>query len=306
MAEERLITVFTPTYNRRALLRNCYESLLRQTCKRFLWLVVDDGSTDGTEDDVRQWAEDARGSFEIRFIRQKNGGLHTAYNTAIAAADTELFVCIDSDDYLTNDAVEVILNEWQRRGNDEVAGIVALNRTPDREVLGRRLPELDRAHIIALRCRYGCTRDLKMIYRTAALKHNAPIPVFDGELDLNPYYLFLKIDKRLPMLLLDQPVCVVNYQSDGMGSNIPLQYEASPNGFAELRLMMMSMPPEEATWRFIWRNAVHYVSSAVFAHRRHFIAASPHPVITAACVLPGLALNLLIRLKNRKKRAGKC
>ena len=75
------LTVFTPAYNRAHTLPRTYESLKRQSCKEFIWLVVDDGSSDGTGELVRQWQQEKNG-FEIRYVYQKNGGMHTAHNTA--------------------------------------------------------------------------------------------------------------------------------------------------------------------------------------------------------------------------------
>ena len=107
------ITVFTPTYNRAYILPKCYESLNRQTCKDFEWLLIDDGSTDHTKELVAEWQERKNG-YPIRYIYKENGGLHTGYNTAIANMETELSVCIDSDDSMPDDAIERILAEWQK------------------------------------------------------------------------------------------------------------------------------------------------------------------------------------------------
>ena len=49
------LTVFTPTYNRAYILNQCYESLVRQSCKDFIWLIIDDGSTDNTKELVEEW-----------------------------------------------------------------------------------------------------------------------------------------------------------------------------------------------------------------------------------------------------------
>lgn len=102
---KEMLTVFTPTFNRAECLKKGYEALCRQTCKEFVWLVVDDGSTDQTRLLVEQWSRQEKG-FEVRYIYKENGGLHTGYNVAIANIDTELSVCIDSDDYMPDDAVE--------------------------------------------------------------------------------------------------------------------------------------------------------------------------------------------------------
>ena len=102
------ITIFTPAYNRAHTLHRTYESLLKQDCKDFVWLIVDDGSTDNTADLVKNW-QSADNGFEIRYIYKENGGMHTAHNTAYENIDTELNVCIDSDDCLA-DTVIILRN----------------------------------------------------------------------------------------------------------------------------------------------------------------------------------------------------
>lgn len=89
---EKTLTVFTPTFNRRELLTRCYESMCRQTNKDFVWMIVDDGSTDDTKKFADEWKKNS--DLEIRYIYKDNGGLHTAYNVAIENIDTELCVCI--------------------------------------------------------------------------------------------------------------------------------------------------------------------------------------------------------------------
>ena len=86
-----MLTIFTPTYNRGYTINKCYESLKRQTDKNFKWLVIDDGSTDNTKDLIMKWKEEA--DFEITYVYKKNGGMHTAHNTAYEIIDTELNVC---------------------------------------------------------------------------------------------------------------------------------------------------------------------------------------------------------------------
>ena len=121
-----LLTVFTPAYNRADTLPRLYESLRRQTCGDFCWLVIDDGSTDGSAGLVAHWRK-TETAFPITYVYKENGGLHTAYNEAIANIDTELCVCIDSDDFMPDDAVERILSFWAAHGSEEVAGIVGLD-----------------------------------------------------------------------------------------------------------------------------------------------------------------------------------
>lgn len=106
------ITVFTPTYNRAYIIENLYRSLQRQTFKEFEWLVIDDGSTDNTEFLFHQWQRE-NNPFPIRYFRQENGGKCRAVNRGLKLAEGELFFTVDSDDYLTDDALEHI-DKWEK------------------------------------------------------------------------------------------------------------------------------------------------------------------------------------------------
>ena len=111
MNDMATITVFTPAYNRAHTLPRTYESLRQQDCKDFVWLVVDDGSSDNTADLVKSWQTQDNG-FEIRYLYKENGGMHTAHNAAYDVIDTELNICIDSDDCLADGAVRKIQDKW--------------------------------------------------------------------------------------------------------------------------------------------------------------------------------------------------
>ena len=105
------ITVFTPTYNRAYILDTLYRSLQRQSAKDFEWLIIDDGSTDGTDFLVSTWRKEMN-PFSIRYYKQDNGGKCRSINRALDLARGRLFFTVDSDDYLTDDAIEKIL-KWE-------------------------------------------------------------------------------------------------------------------------------------------------------------------------------------------------
>lgn len=111
MSYQYKITVFTPTYNRAYIIENLYNSLRRQSYRNFEWLIVDDGSSDHTEDLVEGWIRESN-PFPIRYYRQKNGGKHTAINLGLELARGKLFFTVDSDDWLTDDALEK-LDHWE-------------------------------------------------------------------------------------------------------------------------------------------------------------------------------------------------
>ena len=112
------VTVFTPTYNRGYIINNLYQSLKRQTCKDFEWLVVDDGSTDNTEELFKCWIKEEM-SFPIRYFKKENGGKGRAINYGVDRAEGKLFFNVDSDDYLTDDAVEKVIGWEKTISNDK-------------------------------------------------------------------------------------------------------------------------------------------------------------------------------------------
>lgn len=289
------LTVFTPTYNRAFCLHQCYESLLRQSCTNFIWLIIDDGSTDETKEMVANWIE--AGKVDIQYHWQENQGMHGAHNTAYDRIETELNVCIDSDDYLADDAVENILNFWNEHGSDQVSGMVALNVDTTGICIGTELP----THIITstlfeLYDRHGVTGDKKLIYRTDCIK-KYPYPIFESEKYVGLAYKYYQLDMKYELLLMNEVVCHVDYLPDGSSHNMFQQYISNPRGFSFYRKALMKLP--FANNRFKFRQAIHYVSSSMLSKNKSFMKETPHKLLTIVAVPFGIALNIYIKMKTR-------
>lgn len=130
------ITVFTPTYNRGYIIEQLYKSLQNQTAYDFEWLVIDDGSTDNTESLFRKWIKEEN-LFQIRYKKIENGGKHRAINKATEIAEGELFFIVDSDDYLSRDALESII-KWEQSIPDKknFCGVSGNRGKNDQEIWG--------------------------------------------------------------------------------------------------------------------------------------------------------------------------
>ncbi len=295
---ERL-TVFTPTYNRANLLQRCYESVMRQTNLDFIWMIIDDGSTDGTQEIVQQWIRSTEKP-KIEYYYKENGGLHTAYNEAIAHTETELCMCIDSDDWMPDDAVERVLSFWEANGSTECAGIVGLDFYPDGKVVGDPLPDQKRVNLIDLLTgKYPIHNgDRTNAVRTELYKKYAPMQVFPGEKNFNPHYMHLQISREFDFLVLNENLRFVEYQPEGMSNSMLKQYRSSPNSFAEIRKLYLSFP--DTSWKFRLRHSIHLVSSCTLAGSplRAF-RESPQKLMAAAALLPGILLSVYIKLKTR-------
>lgn len=289
------LTVFTPAYNRAHTLPRTYESLLRQNCKDFVWLIVDDGSVDNTADIVRHWQK-ADNGFEIRYIRKENGGMHTAHNAAYANIDTELNVCIDSDDCMADGAVERILNEWNLVRHLGYAGIIALDADLDGNVLGTGFPA---GMTETTLCGYyagGGSGDKKLIYRTDVINRYPPYPVFEGERYVALAYKYRLIDQDYKLAVLDEIVCNVEYLPDGSSGTMWKQYLKNPRGFAFWRKVCMQYP--ESGKRMI-ADCIHYVAESMIAGNRKFVQESPRKLLTALMTPAGVLLAAVIKKKNQ-------
>ena len=292
--ERPFLTVFTSTYNRAHTLPRTYESLRRQTDKDFEWILVDDGSKDNTETLVKPWLG-ADNGFPIRYIKKKNEGLHTGYNTAIANMDSTLAVCIDSDDYMPDDAVEKIHKCWLERGGEQYGGIAGLDYHTDGRLIADRFPDsLNAISLIAYGQGRYCLRqgDIKIVMRTDLYKTVAPMRVYPGEKFFNPHYMALQISRDYNFLTLNECLCLVDYQPDGMSSNMLWQYKNSPNSFLEIRKMHFTFKGNP--FRSDVRNGIHFVSSALIARRfmREF-RASDRKRLLVLCFGPGVLLALI-------------
>lgn len=293
MSNEILLTIFTPAYNRAHTLPRTYESLVSQTCKDFIWLIIDDGSQDNTAELVKQWQARDNG-FEIQYIYKVNGGMHTAHNTAYANIHTELNTCIDSDDKLAPGAVEKILSKWEQVRNKGYAGIIGLDADFDGNILGKGFPEgLVETTVIGYYAAGG-SGDKKLVYRTEVINSYPEYPVFEGEKYVSLSYKYRLIDQTYQMAVLDEVLCNVEYQPDGSSNTMWKQYLLNPKGWAFWRKVRMQYP-ESAKRTVI--DCIHYCSSSILSKNSYYIAESPKKLLTVLCTPAGWILSNIIKKK---------
>lgn len=269
----------------------------RQTCKDFIWLIIDDGSEDNTRELVSEWLKQDNG-FEIRYLFQDNKGMHGAHNLAYGNIDTEINTCIDSDDYMPDDAVEKIVGFWKSCDRDEkVCGFLALDAYSNGEIIGGRIPEnIKRATSYEYYYKYGVKGDKKFILRSDLTRDN-PYPIFEGEKYVNLATKYSLLDRDYELLCLNEVVCIVKYLPDGSSSNMFKQYLRNPKGFAYSRKLCMSLP--DVSMKFRFNQAVHYVSSCIISRNRAWLKESPRKLLTLFASPFGLMLFVYIKSKTK-------
>lgn len=201
---------------------------------------------------------------------------------------------------MPDDAVETILNFWEKYGSDRYAGIIGLDYDLDGKVIGDPLPNQKSVNLIDLLIgKYPIHNgDRTNVVRTELYKKYAPMKVFPGEKNFNPHYMHLQISQEYDFLVLNKNLRYVEYQETGMSNSILKQYRNSPNSFIETRKLYLSFP--ETSWKFKMRHSIHLVSSCILAGRfLDAIKESSCRGITMMAVPFGCLLSLYIRIKTK-------
>lgn len=246
-----MITILTPTYNRAHLLPTLYGSLCRQTSREFEWLVLDDGSSDGTETLVKGWMDQDNG-FAIRYIKQKNGGKHRAVNHGVKKAGSDFIFIVDSDDFLTDDAVELV-NQWTKtiRDDDRFAGVSGKKLWSDSKMQRFNLPD-DNSYIDATsleREKYHIFVEQAEIYKTAVMKQ-FPFPEYEGENFIRESSAWDRIAMAgYKVRWYNRSIYHCDYYPDGLTKNVGLKmYAKNWRGYTDCTVLFLQTHSAPYTW----------------------------------------------------------
>lgn len=303
MKSNPLLTIYTPTYNREELLPRVYNSLKQQTRKDFVWVIIDDGSTDSTAEVVSEWQNECR-YFEIQYVYKINEGVHTARDLAYRICDTELITTCDSDDWLAENAVERIIDRWVNRNVEKCLGIIV----PDYYETGKRvdsgMPKVDTVLWQDLYCKYNCIGDTHWIFNSKYIKRTQNAPVFPGEKLVGEMYKTLQLPYDVPILLCDEPLFFVEYQPTGYSANAYKYLFENPNGF---RADYDQLIKNARYIKWILKGYLGYIAASLFLEDKHYITDSNKPIITLLLTPAGwLALKYLAnRCKHQTKYESK-
>ena len=214
------LTILTTTYNRSHLLHRCYESLCKQTCKNFEWLIVDDGSTDTTEEVVNNIKKESP-PFAICYVKKENGGKHTALNFSHPYINGEYLLMLDDDDYLTADAVEIALQDWSIYTDNKRIGCISYQRadlkTNKPLVSGYEKPGGGPIISNYIDFRVNAVRkgDCAEVVRTSMFV-KFPAPVYEGEKFLPEDFLWVKSAFEYDTVYISKVIYLCEYRADGL------------------------------------------------------------------------------------------
>lgn len=225
-----LVTIITPTYNRKLKLKELYKSLIKQDSYNFEWVVVDDGSTDGTNE-LAQFFMANTNQFRIKYFYEKNGGKHRALNLGIKHITSKLTFIVDSDDRLTTDAVSSIERVYAKNKNKPNFGGIAFLRENDKgELLINKKPDSNVfSSYVSERLKHGIVGDMAEVWLTKLLKEN-PFPEFKNEKFLSEDVVWIKISGKSKLVFVNKVIYKANYLRDGLTKNRRRNNWLSPMG----------------------------------------------------------------------------
>lgn len=224
------LTVFTPTYNRAYILNKLYRSLLRQTFRDYEWLIIDDGSADNTEELVAGWMKE-NNDFPIRYYKQPNGGKCRAINRALELAEGELFLVIDSDDYLTDDALEKI-DRWEKAlpMSERYCGVSGNLGTSVEKTANTQFP--DGYYDGSLLDRYKNVDGERAFAFYTDIHRRYLYPIFDEERFMTEAVAYNRMaHDGYKMRFYNDVICVYEYLDDGLTKAGDSLFLRNPRGY---------------------------------------------------------------------------
>lgn len=268
MLKEKRLTIFTPTYNRGYILPQLYRSLCEQDSDEFVWFIVDDGSTDGTEGIVREWQKENR--FPIQYLQQPNGGKMRAHNRGVCCCQTELFVCVDSDDYLTSSTVvRDMLVFWdenlKQAERSDVCGMISYRKMENKKGYFPKDTQL-----LTLTGLYerGFQGETTLMFKTEILRQN-PFPEIEGEKFITEAVIYDRLDTQYQYLLFPYFSQVCEYRKDGYTHNGLDYLLKNPKGYSVYYNQLVEMGKGSRYY-----NMRMYIACSLLAKDRKIIANS--------------------------------
>lgn len=288
-----MITVLTPTYNREKIINKAYKSLISQTNKNFEWLVINDGSSDNTNKVVKKFIDDKK--IKVRYYEKENGGKHSALNYGVKKAKGDLILILDSDDYLSDNAIELVYQYWDKyKNNKKLCGMTFLRKISN-PIYKDKLFDECISNMIDFKYNQGNLADMCEVMRKDVLL-DYPYPVFDNEKFLSEVIVTGEIAKEYDTAYIPIEIYYTNYLEDGLSLNWLRLVVNNPQGARANCLLFMDK-------RF--KKIIRIKNCALF-NVYSFIAKKPRikdskmKLLSVLFYIPSYFLALILKWKYKK------
>jgi len=295
VARVNLMTIITPTYNRAYTLRKVYDSLRDQTNLDFKWLVIDDGSTDDTEALISSLKSDS--PFDIEYIKKENGGKASAINMALDIIDTPYCTCLDSDDWFTNKAMEIVLYLLREEANnDECCGVIGLKATSNGVPTGSGTIPQNYKYINTMEAYFDLNirSEFATFYKSEIAKKYR-FPIIKGERFMPPSWFHYTVGENYKFRVCWNNLCLFEYMEDGLTKNKKSVIVKNPKSYTLIKGLSFKY---SKTFKQKMKNGIMYDCGCIISKNKAWFSESPRKGMAVLCY-PFAWVVYLIRFKKQ-------
>lgn len=265
------ISVLTATYNRANLLSKLYESIVNNLKENIEveWLVMDDGSTDETKNVINKYAGENK--LQIKYFSQENQGKMQAINNLIEYANGDLIIECDSDDYFTNNAFEIIRDEYEKNKTQiqECYGLCFLKFDQTGKNMGYNFKK-DKSKMFDLYFKEGENGEKALVFNSE-IRKQYKYELENGERFVTEARMFHKMDEKYNIICINQPIMICEYQNEGYTRNIDKQFINNPYGYFEYFREILQKDMNGVIFRKRLYAIKHYILFATLAKKKNIV-----------------------------------
>lgn len=287
-----MISVITPTYNRGYIINKAYKSLLTQTSKDFEWIIIDDGSTDNTKEIVNEFILENK--ININYFYKENGGKHTALNYGFKKANGDYILILDSDDYLTENAIELSLKYIEKYKNENISGISFLRKI-ENPIHKEKIFEEDIKKPIEFKYNNNFLSDMCEVYKKDILLEY-PFPEFKNEKFLSEAIVWNKIALKYDMVFVPKEIYCTKYLSDGLSRNWLKNVLKCPLGARANSLLFMN---KKFKFSIRVKNCIMYNIYSMISNKR-ILKDSKMKIWSVVFYIPCIVITICLKIKYRE------
>ena len=265
------ISVLTATYNRANLLSKLYESIVNNLNENIEveWLIMDDGSTDETKNVINKYAGENK--LQIKYFFQENQGKMQAINNLIEYANGDLIIECDSDDYFTNNAFEIIRDEYEKNKTQiqECYGLCFLKFDQTGKNMGYNFKK-DKSKMFDLYFKEGENGEKALVFNSE-IRKQYKYELENGERFVTEARMFHKMDEKYNIICINQPIMICEYQNEGYTRNIDKQFINNPYGYFEYFREILQKDMNGVIFRKRLYAIKHYILFATLAKKKNIV-----------------------------------
>lgn len=265
------ISILTATYNRANLLSKLYESIVNNLIDgvEVEWLIMDDGSIDKTKEVVQKFIEENK--LEIKYFFQENQGKMQAINNLVEAVQGDLIIECDSDDYFTNDAFEIIKNEYEKNIEQfqKFYGLCFLKYDQTGKNMGNNFKN-EITTMFDLYFKEGEDGEKALVFNSK-IRKQFKYELENGERFVTEARMFHKMDEKYKMCCTNKPIMICEYQNEGYTRNINKQFTENPYGYFKYFQEILQKDMKGVAFNKRLYAIKHYILFATLTNQKNII-----------------------------------